>query len=110
MSGDAKECSPTEALSTGPLCRTAVLKACEDEVLDMKPANRSTEDLSHEFPMDQDLWLGNSRAKDGGDTASSEGVRMPGGGKLHLLSSEPGLEVEVDLILLRGAVLDRAQS
>ena len=68
----------------------------KDEVLDMKPANRSTLPLSHESPIDQDLWMGNSRATDGGDTASTEGGGVPrGDGVLHLLSSEPGLVVEV---------------
>jgi len=72
------------------------------------PAYRSTEGLSHESPMDQDLW----RGKDGGDRASSEGVRVPGGGGvLHLLSSEHGLVVvEIGLVVLRGAVLDRTKS
>ena len=57
--------------------------------------------------MDQDLWMGNSRAGDGGDTASSEGGRVPrGGGVPLLLNSEPGPVVEVVLIVVRGAVLD----
>ena len=107
IQGDAKECSPTEALSTRSLCRTAGWKACKDEVLDIKPAYRSTLALSHESPMDQDLWMGNSRAGDGGDTASSEGGRVPrGGGVPLLLNSEPGPVVEVVLIVVRGAVLD----
>ena len=67
----------------------------------MKPANRSTLPLSHESPIDQDLWMGNSRATDGGDTASTEGGRVPrGDGVLHLLSSEPGLVVEAGLFHL----------
>jgi hypothetical protein len=54
--------------------------------------------------MDQDLCLGNSLTKVGWDTASSESGRVPSGdGVLHLLSSEPGLVVEVGLIMLRGA-------
>ena len=45
--------------------------------------------------------MGNSRATDGGDTASTEGGRVPRGDEeLHLLSSEPGLVVEVGLIHL----------
>merc|ERR1719209_2367013 len=45
--------------------------------------------------------MGNSRATDGGDTASTEGGRVPrSDGALNLLSSEPGLVVEVDLIHL----------
>jgi len=59
--------------------------------------------------MDQDLWMGNSREEDGGETASSEGGREPrGGGVPLLLNSEPGPVVEVVLMVVRGAVLDRA--
>ena len=43
--------------------------------------------------------MGNSRATDGGDTASTEGGRVPrGDGELNLFSSKPGLVVEVGLI------------
>merc|ERR1719222_1341897 len=46
--------------------------------------------------------MGNSRATDGGDTASTEGgEQVPRGDVvLHLLSSEPGLVVEVGLFHL----------
>ena len=96
------------ALSTCSPCKVAGLKACKD---DMKPAF-----FSHAFPIDQVLWVGKSRAKDGGETASSDNVKMPGevesmpgGGGVLLLFCWPGLRVgEVNLIVLRGAVLDRA--
>ena len=99
------------ALSTSSTCKAAGLKACKDEFLDMKQAF-----FSHAFPMDQVLWVGKSTAKDGGETASSEGVKvpggvesMPGGGGVLLLLCWPSLALgEVNLIILRGAVLDRA--
>ena len=83
---------------------------CKDDFLDMKPAY-----FSHEFPVDQVLWVGKSATKDGGETAS-DSVRVPGGveampgaGGELLLLCWPGLVVgEVNLIMLRGAVLDRA--
>ena len=75
----------------------------------MTPANFSTEELSHVFSLDQVLWAGKSTAKDGDDASSSLGVRVPGGGGVMHLLNRPGLEVgEVNLIILRGAVKDRA--
>ena len=75
----------------------------------MTPANLSTEELSHVFSLDQVLWAGKSRAKDGDDTSSSLGVRVPGGGGVTHLLNWPDLEVgEVNLLILRGAVKDRA--
>ena len=99
-----------KALSTFSLCKAAGLKAWEDDFLDMKPAY-----FSQALPMDQVLWEGKSTAKDGGETTSSDKVRlpgvesMPGGGGVLLLLCCPGLAVgEVDLTMLRGALLDRA--
>ena len=94
------------ALSTCSPCKVAGLKAWAN---DTKPSF-----FAHAFPMDQVLWVGKSTAKDGGETASSEGVRMPGGvesmsggGGVLLLLCWPCLAVgEVTLIILRGAVLD----
>ena len=94
------------ALSTCSPCKVAGLKACKD---DMKPAF-----FSHAFPIDQVLWVGKSTARDGGETASSDNVKVPGGvdamlggGGLLLLLCCSSLAVgEVNLIMLRGAVLD----
>ena len=102
---------PIIAFSTCSPCKAAGLKAWEDDFLDMEPSY-----FSHVLPIDQVLWVGKSTAKDGGETASSEGVSlpgvveaMPGAGGVLLLLCWPGLAVgEVDLIMLRGAVLDRA--